>query len=60
MYSYVDNEVLEPVLEKKKLEEDSNFEGIIFHYLIVLLSITLVIFGIFVSVFQIYSKIKYV
>jgi hypothetical protein len=55
MYSYVNNEFLAPILKNKKFEEeDSNFE---FNYLIVSL---LVFFGSVVSVFLIYSKIRYV
>jgi hypothetical protein len=60
MYSYVNNEVLVPVLESDKFEEDSNSEEITFHNLIVLLLMSLIIFGSFASVFLIYRKIKFV
>jgi hypothetical protein len=58
MYSYVNTEVLASDLESNKFkEEDSNSEDITLHSIIVLL-ISLIIFGGFAS-FLIYKKIRF-
>jgi hypothetical protein len=56
MYSYVNNEVLVPVLESDKFEEDSNSEDITFNNLFLLLLLSLIIFG----SFGVYRKIRFV